>query len=188
MLRKSLGKRYAFWYLPKNVTYTKILEHVRDHVRQFYGDCWTLKPFTCNNTTFQYIFILDKRLKLDRELNDWLTLQAFITDTPFQMYPYGSYFYAILYFQQEEKKFWLIHCKEYGLFFKAFQNLQDVPHFDSITIWNTFLGNFFLFFWLATLVFTFPAVCFGVFKSSALVFCRNSSFGFCQVNLNLVFI
>ena len=28
-----------FWHLPKYVTYAKILVHVRDHVRRFYGNC-----------------------------------------------------------------------------------------------------------------------------------------------------
>ena len=31
-----------FWYLPKYVTHTKILAHVCDHVRRFYGNCRTL--------------------------------------------------------------------------------------------------------------------------------------------------
>ena len=33
----------VFWYLPTYVTYAKILAHVRDHVRQFYGNCRTLQ-------------------------------------------------------------------------------------------------------------------------------------------------
>ena len=31
-----------FWYLPTYATYANILAHVRNHVRQFYGNCRTL--------------------------------------------------------------------------------------------------------------------------------------------------
>ena len=37
---------YAFWYLPKYVTYAKILIHVRDYVRWFYGNCRSLISYS----------------------------------------------------------------------------------------------------------------------------------------------
>ena len=59
------------------------------------------------------------------------------------------------------------------------------PHFDFLIRSNTFLCNFNLVFWLATLVFMFPAIyllggliCFCVFKSSVLVFVEILSFKF----------
>ena len=39
---------YAFWYLPTNVMYTKILAHVCDHVQRFYGNCWALGLINLN--------------------------------------------------------------------------------------------------------------------------------------------
>ena len=32
---------YALWYFPTYVTYTKILPHVSNHIRRFYGNCRT---------------------------------------------------------------------------------------------------------------------------------------------------
>ena len=39
---------YAFWYLPLNVMYTKILAHVHDHVQRFYSNCWALGLINLN--------------------------------------------------------------------------------------------------------------------------------------------
>ena len=63
-------------------------------------------------------------------------------------------------------------------------DLQDLLHFDSLILLNTFLCNFSLVFWLATLTFVFPAFAFCIFESCVLVFCRNSIFYFifCKVN------
>ena len=77
-------------------------------------------------------------------------------------------------------------------------DLQDFPHFDSLTLSNIFLYNFLLVFWLATLALIFPAIylvlagwiegliCFCIFKSSVLVFCRN--FVFCFLSLSMMHI
>ena len=37
-------------------------------------------------------------------------------------------------------------------------DLQDVTHFDSLIISDTFLYNFVFDFWVATLAFMFPAI------------------------------
>ena len=74
-------------------------------------------------------------------------------------------------------------------------DLQDVLHFDSLILSNIFWCNFLFVFWLATLAFTAPfmffllyilyipdsygLICFCISKTSVLVFCRNSFFGFC---------
>ena len=72
--------------------------------------------------------------------------------------------------------------------------LQDAPYFDSLILSNIFLCNFLLVFWLATLAFMGPfrfpistrqveQICFCIFKSSVLVFCRNS-LCFCLANFD----
>ena len=59
-----------------------------------------------------------------------------------------------------------------------------VPHFDSLILSNTFLYDFLLVYWLATLAFMFAAIhlfinlfCFCIFKSSILVLLQK----FCLV-------
>ena len=93
-------------------------------------------------------------------------------------------------------KFWLINCsyKNMTCVLRMFDSLdlQDVPQFDSLIISNIFLCNFLPFFfffffgwqhllpWVSTR--QVGLICFCIFKSSVLVFCRKSLFVFCLTN------
>ena len=112
-----------------------------------------------------------QHLKLDESLTDATSasIHTFISVIPSQMHPSPvTLWQVILIFMLvfllliQEIKTWLIHYSyETRLVFQScliHTDLQDVLHFDSLIFNHSFLCNFLLVFWLATLAFISPAI------------------------------
>ena len=131
-----------------------------------------IKPFTSNNTTFSSILLkcwmkhyfsikhcLLNTSSLFRTafktwLNtDWLTQQAFISDIPSsQMHSspttdnsVSSFNFYVIFVLSTGNKVLANSLLYQGCLIHIY--LQDVPHFDSLTLSNTFLCNFLLVFY-----------------------------------------
>ena len=141
-----------------------------------------IKAFTCYNTTFilfQWNYIFIKLFLLNTPslawwitnwwITNWLTgtasIHAFIGDIPSQMHPSAiTLWQVILIFMFTfnimvlANLFTIASCVETRLVFQSYlihTDLQDVPHFDCLTLSNTFICNFLLVFLLA---FMFPVI------------------------------
>ena len=130
---------------------------------------------------------------------DWLSKYSeYVFLFPNASIPYNSvlsYFQVYYFYFQQELKFWLIHLAIWLAFWECLIHVYftDVPHFDSFSQIPFCAVSFLSFGWqhlhlwahscfllfISTL--QVGLICFYIFKSNVLVFCRQT-FGFCIVN------